>query len=90
MRFSEERTSHLAHLLVDGVWKDDLVDWADEGKALRAVKEVLSRAMQVEEEIDRRVRAQIAAMPRRLPEGSKEWDLTYRRLFDQEMLKSWK
>jgi hypothetical protein len=90
VKFSEERISHLAHLLTDGVWKDDLVEWSDEGLALRTVKEVLTRAMQQEEEIDRRIRAQIAAMPRKIAEGSADWEMTYRRLYEQEIHKAWK
>ena len=34
MKFTEDRISHIAHLVADGIWKDDLVDFSDDQKAL--------------------------------------------------------
>ena len=36
---SEDRISHLAHRIIDRLWKDDLADFADEPRALQAAKD---------------------------------------------------
>ena len=36
MRISEDRVGHLARIVVDGIWDDDLVDYVDDDAALRA------------------------------------------------------
>ena len=37
MILSEERVSHLARLVVDGIWQEDLVDYVDDDAALDEV-----------------------------------------------------
>jgi len=41
-RLSESRISHLAHLIVDGLGKGKLADFAHEGRALSETKRVLN------------------------------------------------
>lgn len=88
MILSEERQSHLAHVLVDGIWKDDLVDYADEDQAIRVAKKAIVRFVQSCEEIDKKVTAKIASLKRGVVEGSNEWDILYTKYYEEEMLKS--
>ena len=50
MMFSEDRLSHLAHLLQDSIWKDDMVDFSDDDAALRDIKRTLHRYFSTLEE----------------------------------------
>ena len=83
MKLSEQRISHLSHLLVDGLWKDDLVDYADEADALRTVKETLTRLLSVDDEVDSLVRGKLARQ-QKIP-GSREWQILYDKYFREEM-----
>ncbi len=85
MRISEERVSHLLHLMIDRLYKDDLADFPDETAALREGKRVLNGFLKAEEEADAFVRRKIASLSRRVPEGSREWDILYRKYFEEEM-----
>ncbi len=87
MRLSEERISHIAHLMWDAVWKDDLVDFTDEDKALKEIKEVIRGYLRIEDEADTRAREKIRSLSRHVPEGSREWDVLYRQYFEEEMAK---
>lgn len=87
MRFSEERIGHIAHMMADGIWNDDLVDFSDEDKARREIKRVLLEFFSFEDKADDYVRAQIRKMAANPPEGSQEWDIQYERLMRQEMAK---
>jgi hypothetical protein len=83
MKLSEQRISHLAHLIVDGLWRDDLLDYRDEVEALRTAKESLSRLLSVDDEVDTRVREQLRRQQKVV--GSREWQILYDKYFRQEM-----
>ena len=85
MKLSEQRISHLAHLIADGLWRDDLLDYRDEVEALRTVKESLTRLLSVDDEVDTRVREQLRRQQKVV--GSREWQILYDKYFRQEMEK---
>ena len=87
MRLSEDRISHLAHLVTDGIWKDDLVDFTDEARALQEVKRVITLFLKAEDEADEAARRKIRSLSRDVPEGSREWDILYKKYFEEEMAK---
>ena len=87
MRLTEDRTSHLAHLVSDGIWKDDLVDFKDDEKALHEIKKVMTDYMKVEDEADTTARDKIRSLSREVPEGSREWDILYKKYFEEEVSK---
>lgn len=85
--FTEDRLSHLAHLLQDRIWKDDLVDFPDDGAALREMKRVLHKYFSTSEEIDQIVRQRIYGQRSKMIEGSRDWDLLYSKYFEEELSK---
>ncbi len=87
MRFTEDRISHLAHLVADGIWKDDLVDFSDDQKALHEIKAVLAGYLKIEDAADEAARAKIRTLSRDVPEGSREWDILYKKYFEEELSK---
>ena len=87
IRLSESRISHLAHLIVDGLRKGNLADFAHEGRALSETKRVVHDFFQQEDPIDDRVRQKILSLSRHVPPGSREWDVLYRKYFEEEMRK---
>ena len=86
-RLSESRISHLAHLVMDGLRKANLGDFPNEGRALTQTKQVLHGFFQREDQIDDIVRQKIDSLSRRVPPGSREWDIFYRKYFDEEARK---
>lgn len=87
MRLSEDRISHIAHLIFDGVWKDDLVDFTDDDRALQEIKRVLAEFLKVEDDADTAARKKIRSLSRDVPEGSREWDILYKKYLDEELNK---
>ena len=85
MRISEDRVGHLARIVVDGIWDDDLVDYVDDDAALRAGKKGLSEFVKSIEEIDKAVVAKVQSLKRGVPEGSPEWDIMYGKYFEEEL-----
>jgi len=83
VKLSEQRISHLAHLVVDGLWRDDLLDYRDEAEALRIAKESLARLLSVDDEVDSKVREQLRRQQKVV--GSREWQILYDKYFREEM-----
>lgn len=87
MRLSEDRISHLAHLITDGIWKDDLVDFTNDEKALLETKKAMTDLLRVEDDADSAARDKIRSLSREIPEGSREWDILYKKYFEEEIAK---
>jgi uncharacterized protein len=84
MIISEDRQSHLAHMITDAVWNDDLVDYTDEDLALRLTKKAIMEFVKEDEEVDQRAREKVASLKRGVVEGSPEWDILYRKYYEEE------
>ena len=86
-RLSENRISHLAHLVMDGLRKGNLAQFSAEGRALTETKQVLHDYFQRDDHIDEIVRQKILSLSRHVPTGSREWDILYRKYFEEEYRK---
>ena len=84
---SESRISHLAHLVLDGLRKYQLGEFPNEGRALAETKQVLHDYFQREDYVDEIVRRKIQSLSRHVPPGSREWDVLYRKYFEEESRK---
>ncbi len=85
MRLTEDRISHLSHIVIDRLDRDDVADFPDEPAALREAKAVFSAYARAEEEADAAARRKIASLSRRVPEGGREWEILYRKYLEEEM-----
>ena len=86
-RISENRISHLAHLVLDGLRKAQLSEFPNEGRSLAETKLALRDFFHREDQIDEIVRQKISSLSRRVPPGSREWDILYRKYFEEESRK---
>ena len=84
-RLSESRISHLAHLVVSGLKRDDLAELPNEGRVLSETKRVLHEFFEREDQFDESVRQKIQSLSRHVPPGSREWDVLYRKYLEEEM-----
>lgn len=88
MILSEDRQSHWAHLLTDKIWNDDLVDYTDEDQALRIAKLIIKEFVKEDQEIDSKARAKVASLKRGVVEGSPEWEILYKKYYEEERKKN--
>jgi len=86
VRLSEDRISHISHLVLDMLMQNRNVDALQpEERLLREIKRTISAELQFEDEADAAARRTIQSLSRRVPEGSPEWDVLYRKYMDEEM-----
>ncbi|MCB0341005.1 MAG: DUF507 family protein [Pseudobdellovibrionaceae bacterium] len=82
---SEDRQNYLAFIITDGLWKDDLVDYADDDVVIRTARQAVAKYNQELIEIDTKARQMVASLKRNVQEGSPEWDVMYKKYFEEEM-----
>jgi len=86
MRLSEDRISHLSHLVLDMLMQNRNVDAIQaEERLLREIKRTITDELKFEDEADTAARRTIQSLSRKVPEGSREWDVLYRKYFEEEM-----
>ena len=91
MLMSEDKISHLSHLILGTLKKSPLCRLKeDNGRVLREIKRVLASEMELEEEIDRKVKARLSSYSRHIIEGSAEWEVLYKKTFEEEQRKQTK
>ena len=92
MKLSEERISHIAHMVFNRIYDDDVVDFYDEETGLREIKRAIEEFVKIYEDVDSFVRGKIESLKNRVPEGSLEWEILYKKYFEDEVRKKklWK
>jgi hypothetical protein len=86
MRLSEDRISHISHLVLDMLMQNRNVDAIQaEERLLREIKRTITDELKFEDEADTAARRTIQSLSRKVPEGSREWDVLYRKYFEEEM-----
>lgn len=84
MNLSEARLSYLSHALMKAVTGGKLGRVRNDRLFLNEAKKVLTDAFDLDGRLDRAARAR---MPHRVIPGSREWDVLYRRYYEEERRK---
>ena len=84
MTLSEGRLSYLSHAVLKVLGGEKLAQVRNERLFLNLVKQALTDTLSIDEQLDRLVRAR---MPKRIPPGSREWDVLYRKFYEEERRK---
>jgi uncharacterized protein len=86
MRLSEDRIYHISHLIQDMLIRNRNIDILQtEERVLREVKRTIADELKFEDEADEAARRTIRSLSRTVPEGSREWDVLYRKYVEEEM-----
>ena len=87
MIISEDRQKKFAHLLIDGLWGDEFIDFDEESEEsiIREAKRLVALWVNEQGDIDSDVRQKINSLKRDVPEGSSEWKILYNKYYAQEM-----
>ena len=86
MRLSREKILRLSHLILDYLDKDDAVEYFAAPQEVRQdIVKMISDEMKADEAIDALVRRKIETQKRAIVEGSDEWEVLYRKYYEEEM-----
>jgi len=86
MRLTREKVNLLSHQITERLASVDEIEFIEDRNTIRlAVVEILNKWLKKEEEIDKAARHKIESQKRGIPEGSAEWDILYRKYYEEEM-----
>jgi hypothetical protein len=88
MRISREKINKLAHAVSDALADMEKVDFVEDRNSIRLeTRRVLEMLMNQEAKIDAAARQKIESQRRTILEGSQEWDILYRKYYNEEVKK---
>ena len=88
MRLSHEKIVHISHLLLDELLEDDRVDYhGEESEVRQRIVALLKAELEREDAMEEAIRRKIESQKRSVPEGSPEYELLYRKYYDEELAK---
>ena len=88
MRLSRDKVNKLAHVVTDALADLDQVDFIEDRNTVRLeVRKVLEELMAQEARLDASARQKIESQKRTILEGSQEWDILYRKYYNEEVKK---
>lgn len=88
MRLSDDKITHLTHVILNGLIREKAVSLLkEEGIVRREIKRVIINEMKLAEDIDESVRRKLQSYSKKIYEGSPEWEVLYRKFFEEESAK---
>ena len=86
MRLTRDKVNLLSHQIAEKLAAIDAVEFIEDRNTIRlAVFEILMKWLKKEEDVDKAARHKIESQKRGIPEGSGEWDILYRKYYEEEM-----
>lgn len=86
MKLSRERVLRLSHLVLSHLNNDEEVEFFDDPQQIRQlIVKIISDEVKADEAIDAIVRRRIESQKRQILEGSDEWEVLYRKYYEDEV-----
>ena len=88
MRVSRDKMNKVAHVVTDALAETNELDFVEDRNTIRLeVRKILEELLNQEEKIDQAARHKIENQKRTILEGSQEWDILYRKYYNEEVKK---
>ena len=88
MRLSRDKINKLAHTVADTLATIDEVDFLEDRNTIRQeARKALEELLTAETKLDAAARLKIASQRKIILEGSQEWEILYRKYYNDEVKK---
>ena len=88
MRISRDKANKVAHVVTDALATIDELDFLEDRNTIRLeVRKIMEDLLNQEAKIDQAARTKIESQKRTILEGSQEWDILYRKYYNEEVKK---
>ncbi len=88
MRITRDKLNKLAHVVADTLAETDECDFLEDRNTIRQeARKALEKLLMDEMKIDAAAKQKIASQRRIIQEGSQEWDILYRKYYNEEVKK---
>ena len=86
MRISREKMNKVAHAVADTLATIEDVEFLEDRNSIRVeTRNILEKLLMEEAKIDAAARQKIESQRRTILEGSQEWDILYRKYYNDEV-----
>jgi hypothetical protein len=88
VRVNRDKVNKLAHVITDALADMSEVDFVEDRNTVRLeTRKILEDLLNKEERIDQAARQKIESQKKTILEGSQEWDILYRKYYNEEVKK---
>ena len=88
MRISRDKANKVAHVVSDALAEMNEVEFLEDRNTIRLeVRKILEDLLNQEAKIDQAARHKIENQKKTILEGSQEWDILYRKYYNEEVKK---
>jgi hypothetical protein len=88
VRLSRDKVNKIAHVVSDALADTPQVDFLEDRNTIRLeTRKILEDLLNQEARIDQSARQKIESQKRTILEGSQEWDILYRKYYNEEVKK---
>ena len=88
MRVSRDKLNKVAHVVADALAEMSDVDFVEDRNSIRLeIRRIMEEVLNQEAKIDAAARQKIESQRRTILEGSQEWDILYRKYYNEEVKK---
>jgi hypothetical protein len=86
LRLSREKVTRISHQVAEALRVDpEVILKTDLNEIRLEVMKLINARLKVDELLDQKVRERIASFKRKIPEGGQEWQILYRRYYEEEL-----
>jgi hypothetical protein len=88
VRLSRDKVNKLAHAVVNALTELEPVEFIEDPNTIRMeARRILEELLKDEEKLDQAARQKIESQRRTITEGTQEWDILYRKYYNEEVKK---
>lgn len=88
MRLSDDKVSHLTHIILKGLLdKGAVTPLEEEGQIRREIRRVIVKELKIAEDIDELVKRKLQSYSKKIYEGGSEWEVLYNKFYEEEAAK---
>jgi hypothetical protein len=85
MMLSDDKITHTTHMLLKGLLEKGLIILKEDDSLLRReIKRTIINELKIGEDIDAEVKKKLQSYTKKLVEGSPEWEILYKKFFEEE------
>ncbi len=87
-RLSQIKINFLSHQILNLLANNDLVEFLDDPNEIRlTIKRAIEEEMRLYDSLDKKAMEKIQSQKKSIEEGSREWDILYRKYYNEELAK---
>lgn len=87
-RLSREKISFLARKILNALFNNDQVEFLDEPNEIRlTIVKSIEEEMKLYDSLDKKAIEKIQSQKKSIEEGSREWEILYRKYYNEELSK---